>query len=181
MGLSSLIITVGLASAQGRVVPAPCAALGALLWLRDEDEGMLEKQPKGAGGSGRDAQPRGASQTTWLAWLFLAFFLPLSCLRKLRFPRKCRYRLRPCCQFSAGSVSFPGTWDYFKDSSDLQEKTLLRCFSMPASPACTLICPCSFTTQQLWCLRVCHAHLWNISHHMSGCLYLRGTQPPFSV
>ena len=97
MSLFSLSTTVGLAPAQGRVVPAPCAALEALLWLRDEDGGTLEKLSKGVGGSGRDAQPRGASQTTWLAWLFLAFFLPLLCLRKLRFPRKCWYRLRPCC------------------------------------------------------------------------------------
>jgi len=70
VGLFSLTTTTGLTLAQGRAVLAPCAALGALLWLRDEDRGMLEKPSKRAGGSGRDVRPRGASQTTWLAWLF---------------------------------------------------------------------------------------------------------------
>lgn len=77
MGLFSLITTVGLTPAQGRAVPGPCAALRALLWLRHEDGGMREKPSKGVGGSGRDAQPRGASQPTWLAWL-LVFFFPLT-------------------------------------------------------------------------------------------------------
>lgn len=74
MGLFPLITTMGFSPVQGRVVPAPCAALGTLLRLRDEDGKMLEKPSKGAGGSGRDVQPRGASETTWFAWLFFAFF-----------------------------------------------------------------------------------------------------------
>lgn len=79
---------MGFSPGQGRVVPAPSAALRNLLQLRDEDGKMLEKPSKGAGGSGRDLQPRGVSETTWLACLFLAFFSSLLCLHKLRFPRK---------------------------------------------------------------------------------------------
>lgn len=92
MGLFPLASTAGLAGAQGRVVLAPCAALGALLGLSDEDWG----------------DTRDAVQGGWWVWqrctarrsltdnpACLAIFPSLLCLHKLRFPRKCRYRLRP--------------------------------------------------------------------------------------
>lgn len=85
--------------------------LGALLWLRNKDGEMQEKPSKGADGSGRDRQPRGASQTAWLACgVFLClFFPPTSMFTDSKDSKEVHFWLRPRWQFSAGSVSFPGT------------------------------------------------------------------------
>lgn len=90
----------GLTPAQDRVVPAPQATLRAVLWLRDEDGGMQEKPSKGAGGSARAPQPRGASlgQPGLLVGFFLfVFFPPTFMFTDSKDSKEVYFWLRPRC------------------------------------------------------------------------------------
>lgn len=70
---------------------------------------MQEKPSEGTGGSGRATQPRGASQAAWLACGFFLLFPPTFMFTHIKVSKEVHFWLRPRCQFSARSVSFPGT------------------------------------------------------------------------